>query len=88
MTLRPLGRSGLQVPPLCVGGNVFGWTVDEATSHRLLDALPQSIFHRLVSVGHEAAVGLRLDREVGRLKTGERDRIGQIGEFEGKSEVC
>jgi aryl-alcohol dehydrogenase-like predicted oxidoreductase len=36
--LRPLGRSGLQVSPLCLGGNVFGWTVDEATSFRLLDA--------------------------------------------------
>jgi aryl-alcohol dehydrogenase-like predicted oxidoreductase len=39
MQTRPLGRSGLQVPPLCFGGNVFGWTADEAVSHRLLDAL-------------------------------------------------
>jgi aryl-alcohol dehydrogenase-like predicted oxidoreductase len=39
MQTRPLGRSGLQVPPLCFGGNVFGWTADEATSFRLLDAL-------------------------------------------------
>jgi aryl-alcohol dehydrogenase-like predicted oxidoreductase len=39
MQTRPLGRSGLQVPPLCFGGNVFGWTADEAMSHRLLDAL-------------------------------------------------
>jgi len=39
MHTRPLGRSGLQVPPLCFGGNVFGWTADEAMSHRLLDAL-------------------------------------------------
>ncbi|MDR2239572.1 MAG: aldo/keto reductase [Zoogloeaceae bacterium] len=38
MQLRNLGRSGLQVSPLCFGGNVFGWTVDEATSFRLLDA--------------------------------------------------
>jgi aryl-alcohol dehydrogenase-like predicted oxidoreductase len=35
---RALGRSGLQVSPICLGGNVFGWTVDEAMSHRLLDA--------------------------------------------------
>lgn len=35
---RALGRSGLQVSPLCFGGNVFGWTVDEATSFSLLDA--------------------------------------------------
>ena len=38
MNLRPLGRSGLQVSPLCFGGNVFGWTADEATSFALLDA--------------------------------------------------
>ena len=38
MNHRPLGRSGLQVSPLCLGGNVFGWTADEATSFRLLDA--------------------------------------------------
>jgi aryl-alcohol dehydrogenase-like predicted oxidoreductase len=36
--LRELGRSGLQVSPLAFGGNVFGWTVDEALSFRLLDA--------------------------------------------------
>ena len=35
---RALGRSSLQVSPLAFGGNVFGWTVDEATSFRLLDA--------------------------------------------------
>jgi aryl-alcohol dehydrogenase-like predicted oxidoreductase len=34
---RSLGRSGLQVAPLCLGGNVFGWTADENTSHALLD---------------------------------------------------
>ena len=38
MNQRPLGRSGLQVSRLCLGGNVFGWTADEATSFRLLDA--------------------------------------------------
>ena len=39
MKLRPLGRSGLSVPPLCFGCNVFGWTVDEAASFRLLDTV-------------------------------------------------
>ena len=38
MIKREIGRSGLQVTPLCFGGNVFGWTVDEATSFSLLDA--------------------------------------------------
>ena len=38
LAYRPLGRSTLQVSPLCFGGNVFGWTADEATSFALLDA--------------------------------------------------
>ncbi|MDR6937810.1 aldo/keto reductase [Luteibacter sp. 3190] len=38
MTLRPLGRSPLKVAPLAFGGNVFGWSVDEARSFDLLDA--------------------------------------------------
>ena len=37
MNNRKLGRSGLEVSPLAFGGNVFGWTADEATSFRLLD---------------------------------------------------
>jgi aryl-alcohol dehydrogenase-like predicted oxidoreductase len=39
MQLRRLGRSGIEVPPLCLGGNVFGWTTDEARSFELLDAM-------------------------------------------------
>src|SRR5438270_118777 len=35
---RPLGGSGMHVAPLALGGNVFGWTADEATSFRILDA--------------------------------------------------
>jgi aryl-alcohol dehydrogenase-like predicted oxidoreductase len=38
MQHRELGRSGLQLAPLVLGGNVFGWTADEATSFRILDA--------------------------------------------------
>ena len=39
MTLRTLGTTGLQIPALVFGGNVFGWTVDEKQSFSLLDAL-------------------------------------------------
>ena len=35
---RPLGSSGIEVAPLALGGNVFGWTADEETSFRILDA--------------------------------------------------
>ena len=36
--LRELGRSGLHLAPLVLGGNVFGWTADEPTSFAVLDA--------------------------------------------------
>ena len=39
MRKRSLGGSGIQVPPVIFGGNVFGWTVDRATGLRLLDAM-------------------------------------------------
>ena len=42
MDLRPLGRSGLRIAPLVLGGNVFGWTVDEPTAFRLLDRFVDS----------------------------------------------
>ena len=38
MELRMLGHSGLKVYPLCLGGNVFGWTINEKRSIELLDA--------------------------------------------------
>ncbi len=33
-----LGRSSLEVGPLCLGGNVFDWTIDERRSFEILDA--------------------------------------------------
>jgi aryl-alcohol dehydrogenase-like predicted oxidoreductase len=33
-----LGRTHLDVFPICLGGNVFGWTADERQSHEVLDA--------------------------------------------------
>jgi aryl-alcohol dehydrogenase-like predicted oxidoreductase len=38
MDYRQLGASGLSVSPICLGGNVFGWTADERTSFSILDA--------------------------------------------------
>ncbi len=37
MEQRALGRSGLQIPKVVLGANVFGWTADSAASHKLLD---------------------------------------------------
>ncbi|KQN78415.1 aldo/keto reductase [Devosia sp. Leaf64] len=38
MNRRPLGRSELVIEPLVLGGNVFGWTVDETLGFSILDA--------------------------------------------------
>ena len=82
MNTRPLGRSGLQVSPICLGGNVFGWTADEATSFKLLDAWVDAgmnfidtadVYSRWVP-GHtggesESVIGRWLE------KSGKRDKI-------------
>jgi aryl-alcohol dehydrogenase-like predicted oxidoreductase len=38
MKKRKLGNSSIEVTPLCLGGNVFGWTIDEKRSFEILDA--------------------------------------------------
>jgi aryl-alcohol dehydrogenase-like predicted oxidoreductase len=38
MQKRTLGHSSIKVAPLMFGGNVFGWTLDEAKSFEILDA--------------------------------------------------
>src|SRR5690349_4284055 len=45
MEKRKLGNSGLEIAPLVFGGNVFGWTIDEATSFQLLDAFTAAGFN-------------------------------------------
>ena len=45
MNTREIGKSGLHVAPLAFGGNVFGWTIDEPTSFRLLDAFVDAGFN-------------------------------------------
>lgn len=82
MKLRELGRSGIQVAPLAFGGNVFGWTADEATSFRLLDAFVDAGFNLIDTAdvysawvpGHQ---GGESESVIGRwLKaTGKRQRV-------------
>jgi aryl-alcohol dehydrogenase-like predicted oxidoreductase len=82
MHKRALGRSGIDVAPLCFGGNVFGWTADEATSFSLLDAFVDAGFDFIDTAdrysawvpGHrggesEAIIGKWLAR------SGKRDRV-------------
>ena len=82
MDFRPLGRSGLNVSPIAFGCNVFGWTVDEATSHSLLDAWVDAgmnfidtadVYSRWVP-GHQ---GGESEAIIGRwlAKAGRRDKV-------------
>jgi len=45
MEKRQLGNTNLHVYPITFGGNVFGWTIDEKTSHQLLDAFTGAGFN-------------------------------------------
>ncbi|MDQ6638837.1 MAG: aldo/keto reductase [Pseudomonadota bacterium] len=82
MNSRPLGRSALHVSPICLGGNVFGWTVDETLSFRLLDAWVDAgmnfvdtadVYSRWVP-GH---AGGESERIIGKWlrQNGKRDRV-------------
>ena len=82
MQLRPLGRSGLDVSPLAFGGNVFGWTVDEALSFRLLDAWLDTGFNFVDTADVYSAwvpghVGGESETIIGKWlrQTGKRNRV-------------
>lgn len=45
MQTTDLGKSGIKVVPLMLGGNVFGWTVDQARSFDILDAFAERGFN-------------------------------------------
>ena len=45
MKKRKLGNTGLEIAPLVFGGNIFGWTVDQSTSFKLLDAFVAAGFN-------------------------------------------
>lgn len=47
MQRRPLGKTGLEIAPLVFGGNVLGWTIDQATSFDVLDAFVDHGFNAI-----------------------------------------
>ncbi|HXI99985.1 MAG TPA: aldo/keto reductase [Micropepsaceae bacterium] len=47
MMKRQLGRSGLEIAPIVFGGNVLGWTVDQANAFRILDAFIDAGFNAI-----------------------------------------
>ncbi len=82
MQKRELGTSGIAIAPLMLGGNVFGWTADEAASFAILDAFVDQggnaidtadVYSNWVP-GHE---GGESERVIGAwLKTsGKRDKV-------------
>lgn len=89
MDRRKLGRSGIEVPPLLFGGNVFGWTVDETASFKLLDALLDAGLNAIDTAdvysvwvpGHqggesETVIGNWLQRRGGREKVVIASKVG------------
>src|SRR3977135_4264569 len=89
MELRPLGRSDLRVSPLCFGGNVFGWTADEARSFDLLDRFVGAGLNFIDTAGgysswvrgtkggeSEAIIGNWLQRRGGRDKVVSGTKVG------------
>jgi aryl-alcohol dehydrogenase-like predicted oxidoreductase len=47
MKTRFLGRTGISIAPLVLGGNVFGWTADEETSFAILDSFANAGFNAI-----------------------------------------
>jgi aryl-alcohol dehydrogenase-like predicted oxidoreductase len=45
MIKRMLGKTGMEIAPLVFGGNIFGWTADQATSFKVLDAFAAAGFN-------------------------------------------
>ena len=66
MEYRSLGQTGLKVSELCMGTMQFGWTADEPTSFKLLDAFVASGLNFVDTAGLD-------DEEVARLHL---DKLG------------
>jgi aryl-alcohol dehydrogenase-like predicted oxidoreductase len=79
MKLRQIGNTGIQVAPLALGGNVFGWTADEETSFKVLDAFVDAGFNTANTYskwlpGHK---GGESETVIGKWfkKSGKRDKV-------------
>lgn len=82
MQKRQIGKSDLSVAPLSFGGNVFGWTVDEPMSFKLLDAFVDAGLSLVdtadvYSVWHKGNSGGESETIIGGWlkKSGKRDKV-------------
>jgi aryl-alcohol dehydrogenase-like predicted oxidoreductase len=75
--MAPLGRTGLDVFELCLGGNVFGWTADEAASRDVLDAYVEAGGNFVDTANSYLVEHGRSETIIGRwmAAAGNRDRI-------------
>ena len=82
MKKRKLGNTGIEIAPLALGTNVFGWTIDEQRSFEILDAFVDAGFNLVDTAdiysrwgtGH---VGGESETIIGKWlkKSGKRDKI-------------
>ena len=100
MHMRPLGRSSLSIAPLAFGGNVFGWSVDEARTFELLDAFVDAGFNLIDTADvysawvpgnrggeSETLIGKWLSRSGKRDRVAIATKVGKWGEQPGLSPV-
>ena len=95
MQPRRLGLSELNAMPLALGGNVFGWTADEATSFRVLDAFVGAGFNLIDTADvysswaagnrggeSEAVIGGWLKRSGARERVLLATKVGKLAGYE------
>ena len=82
METRKLGKTNLMVSPVCFGCNVLGWTVDEKTAFKLLDALVDGGINFIdtadvYTTGQHNGVGGQSETIIGKWlkKSGKRDKM-------------
>ena len=98
MTRRRVGATDVQVFPLCLGGNVFGWTADEQNSHAVLDAYADAGGNFIDTADAYSAwvpghVGGESEAVIGRWMTARRNRsrvvvatkVGRLAAMKGLS---
>ena len=82
MQKKKIGTSDIFIAPIVFGGNVFGWTVDEAQSFKLLDAFVDKGFNMIDTADVYSAwapgnAGGESETVIGQWlhKTGKRDQV-------------